>query len=318
MKSLWVRVTRAVRLHPVSFLTWVVVLGGWEIAAHLAPASTLENSPLVPSWEFVFTRALKQLSGSWTLPYWAPNPISGGKETYLGALLALGYHSLVTFRRLLLGLGVGVFAGVGSGLAISYSSWLRRLAWTPLNLLRMAPLLAAIPLFQFWLGANTVGSTAFIGFGVWVLLVVATINAVTNVPDKYVESARTLGASRLRTYLTVVVPGAVPELRTSLLLAAGLSWSLTVGAEYIGLRNGLGTILATAEFFTNTGRMIIIAVVIAFYALMTFALLDRLFRRLVRWLPSLEAGTSITRVAGAAGLGLAETATETQLDLNAK
>ncbi len=289
--------------HPTAVVTWAILLIGWEIAAHLAPEPTFERAPIVPAWEYVFTDAFKALSGNWTLEFWAPNPISGGEETYLGAFLALGYHTLNTMWRLLLGLVVGIVLGVGSGLLLSYTPWVRQMAWAPLNLLRMFPLLAAIPLFQFWLGANLRGTTIFIAFGVWVLLVVATINAVRNVPDRYIESARTLGASRIQTYRSIVVPAAIPELRTGLLLSAGLSWSLTVGAEYIGMSNGLGNILSVAEFTTNTGRMIIIAVVIALAALVTFFVLNSVFNRLVAWMPRAAEHGGISQAAGAAALG---------------
>ena len=298
---------RFIRDHPVSIATWLAIIVGWEILAHVVPPSTLSTSPLVPSWEYVFSDALKSLAGNWPFEFWAPNPSTGGEITFRGALLAVGYHSMSTMARLAIGLVVGVVLGVSTGLAVSYWAWVRQLAWTPLNLLRMFPLLAAIPLFQFWLGANLLGTTVFISFGVWVLLVVATIHAVKNVPDRYVENARVLGASRRRTYLSVVVPASMVELRTGLLLAAGLSWSLTVGAEYIGLPSGLGNLLAVAVFFTNTGRMIIIAVLIAVFALLTFFLIDRLFRRVIRWVPKLEADdAALTRVAGAAAIGGAE------------
>jgi sulfonate transport system permease protein len=290
------RLQSFLRNHLVSVATWLAIIVGWEVLSHLAPESTVSTSPIIPSWEYVFTDAFKSLAGNWNLNFWAPNPALGGEITYRGN----------TLYRLILGLTFGVVLGVGTGLAISYWDWLRRLAWNPLNLLRMFPLLAAIPLFQFWLGANLRGTTVFITFGVWVLLVVATINAVKNVPDRYTESARTLGASRMRTYLTVVVPASMVELRTALLLAAGLSWSLTVGAEYIGLTSGLGQILATAVFFTNTGRMIVIAVLIALFALLTFYAVDRLFRRLVRWTPQAGGDAAVTRVAGAAAIGGAE------------
>ena len=111
----------------------------------------------------------------------------------------------------------------------------------------------------------------------------------------------------MRTYLTVVVPASIVELRTGLLLAAGLSWSLTVGAEYIGLPSGLGNLLAVAVFFTNTGRMIIIAVLISVFALLTFLVVDRVFRRMVRWVPKVSAeDAALERVAGAAAIGGAE------------
>lgn len=299
MKRIGRGLVRSIRRHPAAYITWVVLLVGWEVAAQIVPESSREGAPIVPSWEFVWTDSFKAISGNWTQDWGAPTPISGGEETYLGAFLALSYHSIATLIRLVLGLTIGVLAGVGTGLAISYWVVARRMAWPPLNFLRMLPLLAAIPLFQFWLGANTKGTTTFIAFGVWVVLVVGTINSVRNVPDRYIESARTLGASRRRTYMRVVVPGSIPELRTSLLLAAGLSWSLTVGAEYIGLRDGLGSIMAVAEYFTNTGRMIVIAVVVGVYALLTFAILDKLFNRLVSWMPKVEADEGITQVAGA-------------------
>ena len=298
------------RRHAVALATWAVVIGGWEVASHVVAKGLLQGSPRVPSIEFLATTTLKSLSGSWTLHKWAPNPATGGRETYLGAFLALGYHSYYTLERVLLGLAVGGLAGVGTGLLVSYSRVVRRIAWGPMNFMRMVPLLAAIPLFEFWFGATTTGTTTFIGFGVWVLLVVATINAVGNVPNAYAESARTLGASRLQTYARIVVPRALPELRTALLLAAGLGWSLAIGSEYIGLRTGLGTIMASAQATANTGRMIIIAVIVIFYALLTFALLDRAFARMVRWMPQQAAASIWIGGVASAGAGAAVSVVE--------
>jgi sulfonate transport system permease protein len=299
------RFARFVRRNAVSLAVWATIIIGWEVAAHLVPRSQVQGSPIVPSLEFIWTDTLKGLSGSWTIHKWAPNPAFGGAETYRGAFLAIGYHSYFTLQRVILGLLVGAVAGVGSGLVISYSRTVRLIAWGPLNFLRMIPLLAAIPLFSFWLGANTKGTTTFVAIGVWVLLVIATINAVRNVPNAYAESSRTLGASRFQTYRRVVVPAALPELRTALLLAAGLSWSLAVGSEYIGLRTGLGSIMATAEATANTGRMIILAVLIVTYALITFAILDRVFTRMVHWRPRAQQtpGTAFAGVAAAPAAG---------------
>ncbi len=297
------RLRNYIRAHPVSVAVWVLILVGWEVLGHITPDSQLSTSPLVPPWEYVFTDAFKSMANNWPFSFWAPNPATGGEVTYWGAFLALGYHTFQTLFRLVLGLSVGVILGVGTGLAVGYFPFLRRIAWTPLNFLRMLPLLAAIPLFQFWLGANLRGTTVFIGFGIWVLLVVATINSIKNVPDLYIENARMLGASPVRTYAKIVVPAAMVELRTALLLAAGLSWSLTVGAEYIGLTSGLGNLLAVAVFFTNTGRMVIIAVVIAVLALLTFLIVDRVSRRIVRWMPQLATDKTLMRVAGAASIG---------------
>lgn len=296
LKRIVLRVWQAAQAHPITVITWLFIIVGWEVASHIVPESTIEQAPLVPSWGYVFSDSLLALAGGWTHDFWAPVPQTGGEYTYFGSFLALVDHTQATVVRLGVGLFFGVTIGVVTGLSISYFSWLRTMAWAPLNLLRMFPLLAAIPLFQFWLGGTLMGTTVFIGFGVWVLLVVAMINAISNVPDRYIESARTLGASRFHTYRSVVVPAAIPELRTGLLLSAGLSWSLAVGSEYIGATNGLGNILSVAEFTTNTGRMMIIAVVISIASLSTFFILNSMFNKLVVWMPKAPTSVRLNRV----------------------
>jgi sulfonate transport system permease protein len=127
----------------------------------------------------------------------------------------------------------------------------------------------------------------------------ATINAVANVPDRYVEYARTLGASRFRTYRSVVLPAIVPELSTTILLTLGLAWSAVIGAEYIGVDTGLGRILIYAEYFSHTGRMALVAVLLIVYAGLSFLVFRRICARILRWMPT-SAIQSATPIAIAA------------------
>ena len=318
------RLLNAMRANPLFFMTWAVLLVGWQVASYVAPAGTLEH-PLVPGWDYVFRVALPRMAGDWYVPggfplpgvtllfdQLAPFPAIQGEEarTWPAVFLALGFHSFMTLSRLVLGLSLGLLAGIATGLIISYWSVLRQISWTSMNFLRMIPLLAAIPWMQVALGATLRGLTIFIAFGVWVVLVVATMNSVANVPDRYIESARTLGASRLRTYFKVIIPGSMPELRTALLLSAGLGWSLTIAAEFLGFPTGLGYMASIAVQETNTARLVIVAIIVAVYSLLTFYLLNEMFKRLVSWMPQPTGQTDISKVAGAAGAARAETLQE--------
>ena len=323
---------KSMNKNPLFFITWIVLLGGWQLASYLVPPGILEH-PLVPGWDYVFNNALYRMSGDWflpggfplagwTLPQWlggftlpgitfeveglAPFAATGGARTWPAVFLALGFHSFQTLSRLVIGLALGLAAGLATGLAIPYWSALRQTSWAPFNFLRMIPLLAAIPWLQFTLGANLRATTMFIGFGVWVMLVVATMNSVANVPDRYIECARTLGASRPYTYFKVIVPGSMPELRTALLLSAGLGWSLTIAAEFLGFPTGLGYMASVAVQETNTARLVIVAVVVAFYSLLTFYFLNQSFNKLVSWMPQRTGQTDISKVAGAAGAARVE------------
>lgn len=259
---------------------------GWEILAHTVGGSKSgRDDSRVPGWETIFGYSFKRMSDYWTGGFGVPVPSQGGKETYLGAFLALGASSLITAERVFGGLVLGATVGTLLGLAISASRWTRRLAAGPAHLLRMTPMLAAIPLFAVWFGATTEGMIIFVGYGVAVVLFVGVINAVGNIPHVYFERAQTIGASRLTTYRTVVLPAIFPELRSSVLLSLGLAWSLVLAAELLGAEKGLGVILLFAEQYAFTGRMMVIALLIVLYAGISFALFEVISRRIVAWQP---------------------------------
>ena len=300
------------RRSPLFFVSWVLLMLAWQVASYVVPHGTLQH-PLVPGWEYVFGDTLFGMSRYWTVrgldlgvvslnvEGLAPLPILRGEATWLGAFLAIAYHSAVTLFRLLCGLVLGMALGLLTGLLLPYWPAVRKTAWAPMNFLRMIPLLVAAPWLQLVLGRRFLGITIYIAFGVWIILVVATMNAVANVPDRYIESARTLGASRLQTYYRVIVPGSIPELRTGLLLAMGGSWSLAIVAEFLGFGSGLGHLADAAVSGTNTAQLLVVAFIVALYALTTFFLLNEGFKKLISWVPQrTTAKTDIRKVAGAA------------------
>jgi sulfonate transport system permease protein len=277
--------SRIIRHRGISLATIVALIVGWEIAAWISPKTMLAQTPLVPSFEQIFGSSLLGMADYWKLQFWAPITSMGGEQTYRGAFLALAYHSFLTFVRLALGLFIGATLGIGSGLAISWSPVLRRAAYLPLAIFRMIPLLAMIPLFQFWVGTNGAGVVAFVSVGTGAVFLVGTINAVANVPSRYVEYARTLGASRLVVYWRIVAPAILPELFSSVLLTLGLAWSAVIAGEYVGIDSGLGRILTFAQFMSQTGRMALVAILLLIYASLSYLLCNKISKRMLAWMP---------------------------------
>jgi ABC-type nitrate/sulfonate/bicarbonate transport system permease component len=278
--------SRFFRHRGVSLATIVALILGWEIAAWFSPKTMLAQTPLVPAFEQIFGSSLLGMADYWKFQFWAPITSMGGEQTYRGAFLALAYHSFLTFVRLALGLSIGGVLGVGFGLAISWSSVLRRAAYLPLAIFRMIPLLAMIPLFQFWVGTNSAGVVAFVAVGTGAVFLVGTINAVANVPGRSIEYARTLGANRLVVYWRVVAPAILPELFSSVLLTLGLAWSAVIAGEYVGIDSGLGRILTFAQFMSQTGRMALVAILLLVYASLSYFLCNKISKRMLAWMPT--------------------------------
>ena len=272
----------------ISIATILVLALAWEVGGHLAPKSPLREAPIVPPWEYVFGPALLGISDYWKIQMWAPVPELGGEKTYLGAFLAMGYHSVLTLYRVAGGLVLGAVVGVVLGLLVSVSAAARRLVAMPLHILRMCPLLAMIPLFQFWLGATNWSAICYVAYGVGVVYFVGTLNAVANMPRRFIETARTFGASPLLIYWRVILPAILPELFSSIFLTLGLAWSAVIGAEYVGVDSGIGRMIIWAEFFSHTGRMVLVTIFIVVYATLSWVLMRAVAARLLAWMPEAD------------------------------
>ena len=273
------------RRHGVSILVLLAMAGVWQILSMVFTAEAVPGEPMVPGWQVVVTRTFLSLADYWEGGLGVPSVAEGAPPSYLAALLAILSHSLDTMVRLYAGLAVGGVIGTALGLAVSWSRWSRRIVDLPVQIIRTLPLLAMVPLFQLWFGTYFVGKVIFVAYGVGVIFFAGTVNAVRNVPQIYIDNARTLGASRPRLYRTVILPAIFPELRATILLSLGTAWAAVLGAEYLGAQSGLGYIIVYSEQFAYLDRMFVIALLFVIYASISYALFDRLCLRLLQWTP---------------------------------
>jgi sulfonate transport system permease protein len=285
----------SLRMTSLAVLVGLAVL--WEVASLLVRAESVPGVPMVAGWEKLATQTLVSLADYWAGGLGVTAVAQGGARTYAGAVLAIISNSWDTTQRLFAGLLLGILVGFLAGLAVSWSTWSRRLVALPGQVLRTFPLLALLPLFQLWFGLTFHGMMLFIAYAVAVIFFTGTVNAVRNVPAIYVEYARTLGASQLRVYRTVILPAMFPELRSTVLLSLGMAWTAVVGAEFLGAQTGLGQIIAFSKLFGYVDRMFLVALILLAYAAATYAIFDRASRRLTEWMPRDAAEASAAAVA---------------------
>jgi ABC-type nitrate/sulfonate/bicarbonate transport system permease component len=112
---------------------------------------------------------------------------------------------------------------------------------------------------------------------------IGAFNGARGSEQTLVWSARSLGASRLRTLWDVVVPSAMPELLNGVRTALALSWVLLVASELIVARKGLGYLIG---FLGDGGNYDGMFAVVLFVALLGF-IADRGYQaamqRALRW-----------------------------------
>lgn len=181
--------------------------------------------------------------------------------------------ALASLRRVVLGFGLAILVAVPAG--VMAASWRGLEAfWSPLVLFgRNIPIAALIPLTLVWFGISEMQKIMFIFFASVSFIFSDTVAAVLAIPQRYVETAQTLGASKLQIVRKVLVPLALPDIYTSLRFLFGLAFGYIMLAEVINADAGLGHILNVAQ--RRGGEPEIVILVLLSIGILAY-LIDRL------------------------------------------
>lgn len=144
--------------------------------------------------------------------------------------------------------GVGVAVGLlgGAFRIVSYvvDPWLR--------ILYSFPELAIIPLLIVWLGLGTTLRVTIVFMSSVFYIALNTVSGVRSVNPKLLRVARLYNTSRLRTFATVILPGATPYIMTGLRLGASRALVGAVVAEFVASTRGIGYMINTAGSVLDT------------------------------------------------------------------
>ncbi len=192
-------------------------------------------------------------------------------------------HLGISLRRIALGAGIGIVAGVVFGLFMGTVGWVRSLFEPWITFLRTLPPLAYFSLLIIWLGINEEPKVTLLAVAAFPPVAVSTTTAVTAVPKALMEAARALGASRWNVIRDVVIPSALPETFTGIRLAVGVAYSSLVAAELVNGLPGIGGMVKDAANYNNTPVVLVGIITIGVSGLVIDGLLLRLERAAMPW-----------------------------------
>jgi NitT/TauT family transport system permease protein len=173
---------------------------------------------------------------------------------------------IATMRRVLVGFGLAIAVGVPLG--IIAGSWrMLDAAAAPVALFgRNVPVAALIPLTILWFGIEETQKVMFIFIACVPFVFSGAVGAITSVPDRYVETAETLGASRLQIVAKVLIPLAMPDIYGNLRSLFGMAFGYIMLAELINAEHGLGYLLSTSQRRGLSEHIILILLIIGVLA----------------------------------------------------
>jgi len=209
-----------VRAFALFMLSLGIFLGVWELGARAGWFAKGMPSASVTLKEF------------W---WWITHPFFNNGPNDLG----IGWNLLISLRRVAIGYILASVVAVPLGILIGISSVAYK-AFNPyVQLLKPVSPLAWLPLGLYIL-RDSEQTGIFIIFisSIWPTLI-NTAFGVANVSPDYLDVAKTLGPSRLRTIFKVIIPAALPNIVSGLRISMGIAWLVIVAAEML-LGTGLG------------------------------------------------------------------------------
>jgi len=171
-----------------------------------------------------------------------------------------------TLKRVLVGFGLAAVVGVPLG--ILAGSWrVIEAAGAPLALFgRNLPVAALIPLTILWFGIDETQKVMFIFIACVPFVYSNVVAAIAGVPDRYVETAQTLGATPFQIVRKVLVALAIPDIYNGLRHLFGLAFGYIMLAELINAQHGLGFLLMSSQRRGLSEHIILILIIIGLLA----------------------------------------------------
>ena len=148
-----------------------------------------------------------------------------------------------TIQPMLAGFLLAVVLGVLIALAIAFRPQVQAVAYPLLVFLQIVPKIAVAPLFIIWFGFGITPKVLLVFLLSFFPIVVAAITAFRSIEPEIIELVRSTGAGRVRTFRMVQLPHALPALFGGFKVAAALSATAAVVAEFVASDRGLGYLL---------------------------------------------------------------------------
>ncbi|MFM7347761.1 MAG: nitrate ABC transporter permease [Tagaea sp.] len=226
----------------LSLVLLALFLGGWQIAATPAAGT---GPALDPEYAALLGQAAQQ--GKQTP---MPTPVDVGRKIveHLEAPFAvrgtndkgIGVQLAYSLARVLTGLAIAAAIAIPLGFAIGMSPLIYGALNPFIQVLRPISPLAWMPLALYTI-KDSATSSIFVIFicSIWPMLI-NTAFGVASVRREWLNVARTLEVSPLRTAWRVILPAAAPTIMTGMRISIGIAWLVIVAAEMLVGGTGIG------------------------------------------------------------------------------
>jgi NitT/TauT family transport system permease protein len=153
------------------------------------------------------------------------------------------------------------------------------------DFVRYLPVSAMIPLLILYIGLGVEEKIAVIFIGTFFQLILLVADVAAHVPKDLLDSAYTLGASRLRVVSRVLIPATLPGVMDNLRITIGWAWTYLVVAELVAAEKGLGIMILESQRGLRTDKIFVGLVTIGVLGFLSDSVFKLLHGVVLPWSP---------------------------------
>src|ERR1700732_4679499 len=201
------------------------------------------------------------------------------------ATVALLWAVLSSAGRVIAGMLIASVFSITLGVVIRYYRMVERLMLPTITMLSPVSPIAWLPVAIFMFGIGNAPAIFMVVVALFFHMVLSTVNQIDGVNKNLINVARTMGATKLQTYLRVIIPAILPGLLVVLRLNLFGAWMVVLVAESTGVGYGLGQVIMLAR---NTFNPSLVFFTIALIGVLGFAsdwLMRLLQQKILYWMP---------------------------------
>lgn len=192
-------------------------------------------------------------------------------------------HTLYTLGTTLGGFALAVVVGVLLAVLIVSSRFFESTFYPVIVAMNSVPKVAVAPLFVIWLGTGAEPKIAIAFLIAVFAIIVDAVLGLRSVPQDVRDLGHVLKGSRLKVFLKIRFPIALPHIFSGMKVAIGLALVGAIVGEFVSSQKGLGYVILSAQGMFDTVRVFVSVSILALLGVGMFWVLSVAERFLLPW-----------------------------------
>lgn len=236
----------------------------WQFIAQIGWMTSLFPSPVqvaksLADWIFNIDGMAQDKSGKWI------------------------FDALNSTKRVFIGYFIAALSAIIIGISIGWSTVIQKTIEPTIQIFRFVPPVSWIPLAIIWFGIGDNPAVFLVFLGAFFPILINTIHGVRSLDINLIHAASMMGATTWQKIKFVVIPSALPSIFTGMRTSLGTAWMITVTAEMIAVKSGLGYALWDSYYFMRLDLVIAAMVSIGILGFLSDWVLKIIIRHVLHW-----------------------------------